>query len=65
MSPIEQIDEISEMEALDICYEDFQRSVNWFVDGIELAKAGKIADKNQYAKYIILEFARRIDKEDT
>ena len=56
---------IDEHEAVDVCYEEFMKCVNWFCDGIEAGHEGKIASKNDYARYLILEFARRIDKGDT
>jgi len=56
---------IDEFEAVDICYEEFMRSVSWFCDGIEAGHEGKITNKKEYARYLILEIARRIDKGDT
>lgn len=58
----EPLPEISENEALDICYEDFLMSVCWYCKGIKAGHPNKKIDPDKYAKYIILEIARRIEE---
>lgn len=58
----ERVDLVSEQQAIEICFEEFMKSVNWFCDGIQAGHPDKTIVKQKYAQYMLLEFARRIDK---
>lgn len=55
---------LSEQQAVNVCYEDFLKSVDWFCRGIRNGAPQKSTEQKKYAKWLLLEFARRIDKEE-
>ena len=55
---------LDENEAIQVCFEDFIKSVKWFCEGIKNGAPEKKTDEKNYSKWLLLEFARRIDKED-
>ncbi len=55
---------IDENEAVEVCYEDFLTSVKWFCNGIKNGAPNKTTDEKNYGKWLLLEFARRIDREE-